>query len=84
MVRVAHENDIYVILDIILNHLGNVFSYAGDHDRPWTDETYSVKGFNDKQGNPTIPFVKADLQNLPDPDGAVLITVPAAGFVIFE
>jgi len=30
LVRVAHENGIYVILDIILNHAGNIFSYSGD------------------------------------------------------
>ncbi len=72
VVRVAHENGIYVILDIILNHAGDVFSYEGDRDRPWTGETYPVKGWNDKDGQPTIPFVKADPQNPPDPEGAVL------------
>lgn len=71
LVRVAHETGIYVILDIILNHAGNVFTYAGDRDRPWTGSIYPVEGFNDKQGNPTIPFVKADPQRLPDVDGAV-------------
>ncbi len=71
VVRVAHANGIYVILDIILNHAGNVFSYAGNGNPPWTGETYPVAGFNDKQGNPTIPFVKADPQHLPDIDGAV-------------
>ncbi len=72
VVRVAHENGIYVILDIILNHAGDVFSYAGDRDRPWTGETYPVEGWNDKHGKPTIPFVKADPQNPPDPEGSVL------------
>jgi hypothetical protein len=32
---------------------------------------YPVEGFNDKDGNPTIPFVKANPQNLPDYDGAL-------------
>jgi len=71
LVRVAHENGIYVILDIILNHSGNVFSYAGDRDRPWTSTTYPVEGFNDAQGNPTISFSKPDLQHLPDINGAI-------------
>lgn len=71
VVRVAHDNGIYVILDIILNHAGNVFAYAGDRDRPWTGGTYSVEGFNDSQGNPIIPFIKADPQNFPALDGAV-------------
>jgi len=34
LVRVAHAHGIYVILDIILNHTGNVFSYKGDRNRP--------------------------------------------------
>jgi glycosidase len=70
VVRVAHAHGIYVILDIILNHAGNVFSYAGDRDRPWTGATYPVEGFNDAQGKPTIPFAKAP-QPLPDINGAV-------------
>ncbi|MEB3279427.1 MAG: alpha-amylase family glycosyl hydrolase [Lyngbya sp.] len=72
VVRVAHAEGIYVILDIIFNHTGNVFSYAGDRNPPWkSNGTYPVEGFNDKQGNPSIPFVKADPENLPDLDGAV-------------
>jgi glycosidase len=86
MVDIAHQHGIYVILDIILNHSGNVFSY--DPDRHWTkDENtgnlyldprwdrgfYKVKGFNDPQGNPAIPFGPVDLLKYPQtwPDGAV-------------
>ncbi|MGI0493002.1 alpha-amylase family glycosyl hydrolase [Alkalinema pantanalense CENA528] len=71
VVQLAHAHGIYVILDIILNHSGNVFSYVGDRDRPWTGNTYPVEGFNDKQGHPTMPFAKTDPQHLPDIDGAV-------------
>ncbi|TRU85791.1 MAG: alpha-amylase, partial [Microcystis novacekii Mn_MB_F_20050700_S1] len=71
VVRTAHANGIYVVLDIILNHAGNVFSYSGEQDRPWTGGMYPVEGFNDKNGNPTIPFAKPDPQNLPDYDGAL-------------
>lgn len=83
VVRVAHENGIYVILDIILNHTGNVFSYSPDRywtqndkgewflDPRWDNNLYHVKGWNDKNGHPTIPFVKADPQHLPDINGAV-------------
>ncbi|MBD2328092.1 alpha-amylase family glycosyl hydrolase [Alkalinema sp. FACHB-956] len=71
VVQLAHAHGIYVILDIILNHAGNVFSYAVDRDRPWTGGTYPIDGFNDNQGNPTIPFAKADPQHLPDTDGAI-------------
>ncbi|MGP1385932.1 MAG: alpha-amylase family glycosyl hydrolase [Thainema sp.] len=71
LVKVAHENGIYVILDIILNHAGNVFSYKSNRNPVWTGQTYPVEGYNDKEGNPTIPFRKPDPQNLPDSDGAV-------------
>jgi len=70
LVRVAHANGIYVILDIILNHSGNVFSYAGDRDHPWTGATYPAEGFNDAQGKPTIPFTKAP-QPVPEINGAI-------------
>ena len=30
MVKTAHQHDIYVILDIILNHSGDVFTYDAD------------------------------------------------------
>ena len=39
VVRIAHEHGIYVILDIILNHSGNVFGYRPD--RYWTEDTGS-------------------------------------------
>jgi len=70
VVKAAHAEGIYVILDIILNHSGNVFSYQGDRNRSWTSQTYPVEGFNDQDGQPTIPFVK-DPQHLPDIDGAL-------------
>lgn len=74
LVRVAHENDIYVILDIILNHTGNILSYntnrqprytdnQGNFDPRWDGNAYPVVGFNDSQGKPTIPFQKTDPQN---------------------
>lgn len=86
LVKTAHANGIYVILDIILNHTGNVFSYAPD--RYWTQDgngnsflaprwdgnPYQVKGFNDKEGHPTIPFQKTDPDNpstWPDVDAAI-------------
>ena len=57
MVETAHANGIYVILDIILNHTGNVFTYAVENgDPPWRGGTYPVAGFNDKQGAASLPF----------------------------
>ena len=57
LVRTAHESGIYVILDIILNHTGNVFSYAAENgEPPWRGGTYPVAGFNDKQGAASLAF----------------------------
>ncbi|HEX2909664.1 MAG TPA: alpha-amylase family glycosyl hydrolase [Chloroflexia bacterium] len=75
MVEVAHANGLYVILDIILNHSGDVFSYAdadryhdaqGNPDARWDGNPYTVAGFNDKNGNPTIPY--GPLQHPPSAD----------------
>jgi glycosidase len=68
MVRTAHDYGIRVVLDIILNHSGNVFSY--DPDRYWTSDghggsfldprwdngSYRVRGFNRADGQPALPF----------------------------
>jgi len=57
MVLNAHANGIHVILDIILNHTGNVFSYSVENGAPpWRGWTYPVAGFNDKQGAASLPF----------------------------
>ncbi len=86
MVKTAHAHGIYVILDIVLNHAGNVFKY--DPNRYWThNETtdewyldprwdgypYRVKGFYDEHGQPTLPFGPIDLEQYPSawPNGAV-------------
>lgn len=72
LVQTAHANGIYVILDIILNHSGDVFSYSNGQPN-WTGAVYAAQGFNDAQGHPTLPFQTIDLQNSPSafPDGAV-------------
>lgn len=70
MVSVAHQHGIYVILDIILNHSGNVFGYDPDRyatpeggmDPRWDGHPYAVQGFHDRDGKPRIPFQPANLQ----------------------
>lgn len=63
MVQTAHDNGLYIILDIILNHTGNVFSYSVENgEPPWRGVTYPVKGFNNAQGVPCLPF-QGYLQN---------------------
>ncbi len=86
LVKIAHQNGIYVILDIILNHTGNIFSYDADRydckvengkkicDTRWDNRPYKVAGFNDAAGNPTLPFIKSDPAKpttWPDPNAAV-------------
>jgi glycosidase len=85
-VRAAHEQGIYVILDIIAHHTGNVFSYAADryithdpatgqwyNDPRWDGKPYAVQGFNDREGRPTLPFDVPDGARLEAswPDGAI-------------
>jgi glycosidase len=86
MVRTAHQNGIYVILDIILNHSGNVFEYAADRywtqdpasgvrylDPRWDGNRYPVSGYYDSTGQPKIPFEPVDLSMKPDawPDSTI-------------
>ena len=84
MVAAAHAMGIRVILDIILNHSGNVFSYDAQRypvmsngqtwmDPRWDGQPYAVKGFLDATGQPSIPFGPVDLVNTPQawPDGAI-------------
>lgn len=57
LVQAAHKLDMYVILDVIINHSGDVFSYNEDICIYNGDE-FPVKGFRDSEGNPTLPFEK--------------------------
>jgi glycosidase len=85
MVETAHAHGIRVVLDVILNHSGNVFAY--DPDRYWTDDgrggrfldprwdgrPYRVAGYRDAGGGPSLPFGAIDLAVHEDawPDGAI-------------
>jgi len=85
MVKTAHENGIRVVLDIILNHTGQVFVYDPDryptndgqgnifNDPRWDGNPYRVKGFRDAVGSPTLPFATVDAGANPSafPDAAV-------------
>jgi hypothetical protein len=85
-VQAAHEQGIYVILDIIAHHTGNVFTYQPDryatHDPAsgqwynnarWDGKPYAVRGFNDNRGQPTLPFDHPDAGRMEAawPDGAI-------------
>jgi glycosidase len=86
LVKVAHRNGIYIILDIILNHTGNVFGYQANRywtqdqasgawylDTRWDGGPYEVNGFRDARGEPVYPFGPVDLDQHPLawPDGAI-------------
>jgi glycosidase len=85
-VQAAHDQGIYVILDIIAHHSGNVFTYAPDryplrdpasgrvcNEPRWDGKLYAVRGFNDREGKPTLPFDSANPNGLEAawPDGAI-------------
>ncbi|HPO12466.1 MAG TPA: alpha-amylase family glycosyl hydrolase [Candidatus Hydrogenedentes bacterium] len=74
VVQTAHKHDIYVILDIILNHAGDVFEYDADRysethpetgaswmDPRWDGNNYRVKGFRDNTGG-FLPLAPVDPQ----------------------
>jgi glycosidase len=91
-VRAAHALGIYVILDVIAHHAGNVFTYNADryrtsdpktgntfNDPRWDGRPYAVAGFNDRTGQPTLPFGVRERMSAADvarleaawPDGAI-------------
>ncbi len=72
LVDTAHSMNIRVILDVILNHTGDVFRYSIG-DPYWNGQTFQVRGFRDAGGNPSLPFGPIDLTAHPGayPDGAV-------------
>jgi glycosidase len=70
LTKTAHEHGIRVIMDIILNHSGDVFEYEGNAEPPWDNSRiYPVKGFRDEEGYPTIPFATG--QESAWPEGAI-------------
>jgi hypothetical protein len=83
LVQVAHDNGIYVILDVIFNHTGDVFAYNADRyptddghggqfmDPRWDGRPYQVGGFRDEHGQPVRPFAPVDLTNPPPLDAGV-------------
>lgn len=74
-VAAAHDVGIRVILDIILNHAGDVFAYGDNQPREYSQgREWPVAGFRKQSDDGgSLPFDPIDLQKNPDawPDGAV-------------
>jgi hypothetical protein len=85
LVDAAHQQGIYCILDVILNHAGNVFDYRDARyrlsigedkwlpDAKWDGQPYKVEGFRNRYGKPTLPFDPPDAAALDAawPHGAI-------------
>ena len=69
LVAAAHSMGIRIILDVILNHSGDVFRYQADNPS-WNGSQFPVRGFRDPAGNPTIPFAAVTDAGA-FPDGAI-------------
>lgn len=49
LVEAAHERGMRVVLDIVINHAGDVFGYA-EQPTPYRPDPYPVAGFRDAEG----------------------------------
>lgn len=66
VVATAHENGIYVILDIILNHAGDVFGYLDGQPEYQKGKTFPVQGFRDEAGAANLPLAALGDDQFPD------------------
>lgn len=78
LVKEAHRLGMYVLLDVVLNHAGDVFAY--DHEgKGWADyekgRRYDAKGWFDKERRATIPMCEESIDENAHPgaypDGAI-------------
>jgi glycosidase len=69
LVDEAHACGLYVILDIVLNHTGDVFEYKGyGSDAPWSGEPYTIH-WRDETGRARPEWTSPPPD--PSPDAAV-------------
>jgi glycosidase len=75
LVEAAHDAGIRVILDIILNHAGDVFAYEGNYRYYYHEgKQWPAAGFRENIDDPgSLPFSPVDLRSNPDvwPNGVI-------------
>lgn len=71
LVSKAHQMGMYVILDIIVNHSGDVFGYRKRKPKWRKIFPYRMKGFKDKTGRPVISVRNPEKHISAWPDGAL-------------
>lgn len=69
LVEKAHARGIYIILDVIINHSGDVFLYESV-DPAYTGEQYPVQAFRNKKGEPIVDPENPDYDEQ-WPDGGI-------------
>ncbi|QRR03214.1 alpha-amylase family glycosyl hydrolase [Dyadobacter sandarakinus] len=69
VVKIAHQHGIYIILDIILNHSGDVYAYENGQPVYQNGQTYPVRGYRTADGSPFLPF--DTLTGNADPDAGI-------------
>ncbi|TDO73768.1 glycosidase [Halanaerobium saccharolyticum] len=66
LVEKAHSRGIYIMLDVIINHSGDVFEYLNEAP-VYTGEPYEVQAFRDSKGQPSVDPTNPDYEkNYPD------------------
>jgi len=70
LVEAAHAKGIRIILDVVLNHAGDVFTY--EFGCPiWSGEEFDVIGFRNSYGNDNIPIDNKELNEKAWPNGSI-------------
>lgn len=70
LVEAAHKRDMRVVLDIVLNHTGDVFTYESGMPI-WTGEAFDVIGLRNSYGNDVLAFTDDAVDRGFGPDDAV-------------
>lgn len=67
LIAKAHQLGMYVVLDVIINHAGNVLGYdvteESDEKPVFNKDSYTIKGWRDAQGNPSLPLSSIEVKN---------------------